>query len=274
MLAGQGNWPLRRGYRAACTAGAAYRFASHAHPGEIRRGGGQERGTLALVSAERKIYYRNDARFEGTTLERTTLGGSAAGYAPALAMEVFSSFLSLLCVFIAGFPSLCASTRTCEIRSATSNGLASEGTPCSRRKLRVSVSVTVENVSSSPFSIPGQVFAIHSYISRALQPPGMRPFITITSKDPFRSRCCVSSTLMEVVTSAPAPTNTSRSNSSTASSSSTRSTRPASSDSLRVGATVSGNAGFSLASKRTAIVAPPSSRLRATISPPCSLTIP
>ena len=48
-------------------------------------------------------------------------------------------------------------SRTCEIRSATSNGLASEGTPCSCRKLRVSASVTVENVSSRPFSMTGAV---------------------------------------------------------------------------------------------------------------------
>src|SRR5467141_1926758 len=82
MLAGQGNWPLRRGYRAACTAGAAERFASHANPGKGQPGGSQERRSLALVSAQRKINYRNDAGFEGATLERTTLGGSAAAMLP------------------------------------------------------------------------------------------------------------------------------------------------------------------------------------------------
>ena len=50
-----------------------------------------------------------------------------------------------------------------------------------------------------------------------------------------RAAPCVSSTLIEVVTSAPAPTSTSRSNSSTASSSSTSSTRPVSNDSRRAG---------------------------------------
>src|SRR5258706_14177896 len=82
MLAGQGNRPLRRGYRAACTACAAHRFASHAHPGKGQPGGSQERRSLALVSAQRKINCRNDAGFEGTTLEGTTLGGSAAAMLP------------------------------------------------------------------------------------------------------------------------------------------------------------------------------------------------
>src|SRR3979490_673294 len=76
MLAGQGNRPLRLRYRAACEAGAANRFPSHANPGEGRRRGGEERRSLALGSAERKIDYRNDARFEGTSLEGTTLGGT------------------------------------------------------------------------------------------------------------------------------------------------------------------------------------------------------
>src|SRR5260370_1242765 len=129
MLPRQGNRALRLRYRAACEAGAAYRFASHANPGKGQPGGGQERGTLALVPAQRKIDYRNDARPEGTTLEGTPLGGFGCGYAPALATEVFSSFFSF--AFIAGFPSLWISPRTCEIRSATSNGLASDGTPCS-----------------------------------------------------------------------------------------------------------------------------------------------
>src|SRR5258708_36594516 len=82
MLAGQGNRPLRCGYRAACAAGAAYRFASHANPGEGQPGGSQEKGTPALVSAERKINYRNGTGFEGTTLEGTTLGSSAAAMLP------------------------------------------------------------------------------------------------------------------------------------------------------------------------------------------------
>src|SRR6266436_8019934 len=89
MLSGQGNRPLRLRHRAACEAGAADRFASHANPGEIRRRGGQERRTLALVSAQRKIDYRNDKRVEGTTLEGTTLGGSAAPMLPPSPWRLF-----------------------------------------------------------------------------------------------------------------------------------------------------------------------------------------
>src|SRR5260370_41955646 len=128
MLPRQGDRALRLRYRAACEAGAAYRFASHANPGKGQPGGNPERGTLALVPAQRKIDYRNDARLEGTTLEGT-LGGFGCCYAPARAMEALSSFFCF--VFMAGLPSLWISPRTCEIKSATSNGLASDGTPCS-----------------------------------------------------------------------------------------------------------------------------------------------
>ena len=92
----------------------------------------------------------------------------------------FLAFFSF--AFADGLSSLWLRARTCVIRSATSKGLASAGTPCSCRKVRVSSSITVENVSSRPFSSPGQCCAIQSYISRAVHPPGMRPFITTTSK--------------------------------------------------------------------------------------------
>src|ERR1700687_3295242 len=89
MLAGKGNWALRLRYRAACEAGAPYRLPSHANPGKERRRGGQERRALALVSAERKTDCRNDARFEGTTLEGTILGGSVAVMLPRSPWRLF-----------------------------------------------------------------------------------------------------------------------------------------------------------------------------------------
>src|SRR5450755_1014048 len=77
MFDRQGNGPVRRRYRATRETGTAHRFASHANTGKGPRGGGQARGTLALVQAQRKVDCGNDAGIEGTTLAGNTPGTAA-----------------------------------------------------------------------------------------------------------------------------------------------------------------------------------------------------
>ena len=109
----------------------------------------------------------------------------------------------------------------------------------------------------------------------ALHPPGMRPFITITSNEPLTQ------SLLHVLDAHGGRDFGSRANQHVSFKFQHRffvfdqQHAPSSAPTHAALAQPPLAApAFSLASKRTSIVAPPSSRLRATISPPCSLTIP
>ena len=162
------------------------------------------------------------------------------------------------------------------MRSLSSKGLARNGTLFCSRKLRTSGSARLENVNRRCPDSEGQVSRIQRYVSCAVVVPGIFPLRMHASNDSSVIKALMFSMLVAVVTSAPAPAKTSRSNSRTLSSSSTRRIFPLSTTSCFTGAVASGSATAArpACGSFISIIAPPDSALRAEISPPCSLMMP